>query len=95
VEKHPFVPSSWNSAKVLLRNDIPSPGDPDDGIVLPVVVVCQDDDQLLKIISRHEEATALLGSYFNRGGEVLDPVGVRNKPITEGLEAQDNVPASY
>ena len=68
--------------------------DPDDGITPPVVVVCQVDDQLLKTTLRNEETTALLGPHHIEGEEVLDPAGIRDEPVTEGLKAKDDAPAS-
>ena len=92
MQEHPFVPSSWNDATVFLCNRLSSPRDLDDSIAPPLVIVCQIDDFFLKTTPRNEEATALLGSFYHiKGGEVLNPAGFRNKPVAEGLEAQDAV----
>jgi len=55
-----------------------------------VIAICQVDDQLLKTILCDEDAITLLGSYHIEGGEVLDPTGIRNEALVEGLEGQDD-----
>ena len=75
-----FVPSSWNDATAFLHNRLPSSGD-------------SDDDQFLKTISRDEEMIAFLGPYHHiEGIEVLDNTCIRDEPVSESLEAQDDAP---
>jgi len=95
VLEHLFVPCSWNSATVLLHNRLLNSRDPDDCITPPVVAVHQVDDQLLKTTTDDEETTTLFGpSYHIEGGEVVDPVGIRDELVVEGLEAQDDATTS-
>ena len=88
-----FIPINWNGVTVLLCNSLLSLEDPDDGVAPPVIAILQVDDQLLKTTLRHKEATTLLdSSYHIKGGEVMDPLGIRNEDVVEGLEAQDYMP---
>ena len=89
----PFVPHYQDGSTVFLYDRLPSPMNMNNGIAPPVVVVRQIDDQLIGTTSCDEEASSLLGSSNHiEDREVLDPVSIRNEPVAEGLEAQDNAP---
>ena len=93
VLERPFILCSWNGATVLLHNCLLNFRDPNDVITLHVVVVCQVDNQLLKTTPCDEETAVLLGpSYHIEGGEVPNPTGIRDEPVVEGLETQDDAP---
>ena len=60
----------------------------------PMIVVCQVDDQLLKTTLRDEKMITHIGpSHHIEGREVLDHAGIKDEPVAEGLEAQDNASA--